>query len=108
MEADIVEQAGRSGHVTIATNMAGRGTDIVLGGSLQADLAALDEPTEENIAAAKLHGRSATMPFWQQAACILSVLSAMNPAVSITSYAVVQAVRVMPVLPASTCLWKMR
>ena len=53
MEADIVEQAGRSGHVTIATNMAGRGTDIVLGGSLQADLAALDEPTEENIAAAK-------------------------------------------------------
>ncbi|MEG0278527.1 MAG: preprotein translocase subunit SecA [Morganella sp. (in: enterobacteria)] len=53
MEADIVEQAGRAGHVTIATNMAGRGTDIVLGGSLQADINALDEPTEENIAAAK-------------------------------------------------------
>jgi preprotein translocase subunit SecA len=34
-EADIVAQAGRPGAVTIATNMAGRGTDIVLGGSLQ-------------------------------------------------------------------------
>jgi len=35
-EADIVAQAGRKGAVTIATNMAGRGTDIVLGGSLEA------------------------------------------------------------------------
>ena len=40
-EALIVEQAGRPGAVTIATNMAGRGTDIVLGGSLAAELAAL-------------------------------------------------------------------
>ncbi len=40
-EAHIVAQAGRPGTVTIATNMAGRGTDIVLGGNLQADLAAL-------------------------------------------------------------------
>ncbi len=37
-EAEIVAQAGRAGAVTIATNMAGRGTDIVLGGSLEADL----------------------------------------------------------------------
>ncbi|QGX39022.1 preprotein translocase subunit SecA [Permianibacter aggregans] len=43
MEASIVAQAGRPGKVTIATNMAGRGTDIVLGGSLQADLAELSE-----------------------------------------------------------------
>ena len=42
-EAHIVEQAGKAGAVTIATNMAGRGTDIVLGGSLDADLAALGE-----------------------------------------------------------------
>lgn len=41
MEAQIVAQAGRPGKVTIATNMAGRGTDIVLGGSLQSDLAEL-------------------------------------------------------------------
>ena len=38
-EAEIIAQAGRSGVVTIATNMAGRGTDIVLGGNLEAELA---------------------------------------------------------------------
>jgi preprotein translocase subunit SecA len=38
-EAQIVAQAGRPGAVTIATNMAGRGTDIVLGGSLEAEIA---------------------------------------------------------------------
>ncbi|MFX8445384.1 hypothetical protein ABTL54_20720, partial [Acinetobacter baumannii] len=37
-EAEIVAQAGRPGAVTIATNMAGRGTDIVLGGNLDAEL----------------------------------------------------------------------
>ncbi|CEG56828.1 preprotein translocase subunit SecA [Legionella fallonii] len=42
-EAQIIAEAGRPGSVTIATNMAGRGTDIVLGGSLAADLAQLAE-----------------------------------------------------------------
>ena len=42
-EAHIVAQAGRPGGVTIATNMAGRGTDIVLGGNLEAELNALAE-----------------------------------------------------------------
>ena len=42
-EAHIVAQAGRPAAVTIATNMAGRGTDIVLGGNLEAELAALGE-----------------------------------------------------------------
>ena len=42
-EAHIIAQAGRPGTVTIATNMAGRGTDIVLGGSLQAELSELGE-----------------------------------------------------------------
>ncbi|MGI9257781.1 MAG: preprotein translocase subunit SecA [Gammaproteobacteria bacterium] len=41
-EAQIIVEAGRPGTVTIATNMAGRGTDIVLGGNLEAELAALD------------------------------------------------------------------
>jgi len=41
-EAQIVAQAGRPGAITIATNMAGRGTDIVLGGSLEAELAQLE------------------------------------------------------------------
>lgn len=40
-EANIVAQAGRPGAITIATNMAGRGTDIVLGGSLESELAEL-------------------------------------------------------------------
>lgn len=43
-EADIVAQAGKPGAVTIATNMAGRGTDIVLGGNLQAEIAAIKDP----------------------------------------------------------------
>lgn len=47
-EAEIIAQAGRPGVVTIATNMAGRGTDIVLGGNLEAELAGLeDEATHE-------------------------------------------------------------
>jgi preprotein translocase subunit SecA len=52
-EAHIVAQAGSSGAVTIATNMAGRGTDIVLGGSLEADLDALGDADEAAVAAAK-------------------------------------------------------
>ncbi|MEK9498549.1 preprotein translocase subunit SecA [Photorhabdus sp. P32] len=49
MEADIIAQAGQVSAVTIATNMAGRGTDIVLGGSWQAEIAKLAEPTEAQI-----------------------------------------------------------
>jgi preprotein translocase subunit SecA len=46
-EAQIIAEAGRPGVVTIATNMAGRGTDIVLGGSLAADLAQLPEDASD-------------------------------------------------------------
>ncbi len=52
-EAEIIAQAGRPGAVTIATNMAGRGTDILLGGNWEAEVAALEEPTDEQIAAIK-------------------------------------------------------
>jgi preprotein translocase subunit SecA len=48
-EADIVAQAGMPGAVTIATNMAGRGTDIVLGGNLDVLLENLKDPTEAEI-----------------------------------------------------------
>ena len=49
-EAQIIAQAGAAGSITIATNMAGRGTDIVLGGNWEVEVAALDNPTEQQIA----------------------------------------------------------
>ncbi|CAE6884889.1 Part of the Sec protein translocase complex. Interacts with the SecYEG preprotein conducting channel. Has a central role in coupling the hydrolysis of ATP to the transfer of proteins into and across the cell membrane [Vibrio sp. B1FIG11] len=52
-EAEIVAEAGTPGAVTIATNMAGRGTDIVLGGSWQAKVEALQDPTKEQVDAIK-------------------------------------------------------
>ncbi len=53
-EASIIAEAGRPGAVTIATNMAGRGTDIVLGGNLQAELSELKEVDESTLKAHKL------------------------------------------------------
>ncbi|MFO0029381.1 MAG: preprotein translocase subunit SecA [Pseudomonadota bacterium] len=58
-EAHIVAQAGRPGAVTIATNMAGRGTDIVLGGSLEAELQALPAEAGDG-------GREETRADWTQ------------------------------------------
>ncbi|NVK44246.1 MAG: preprotein translocase subunit SecA [Oceanospirillaceae bacterium] len=52
MEAGIIADAGRPGAVTIATNMAGRGTDIVLGGKLEAELEKLENPSEAQLAEA--------------------------------------------------------
>ncbi|MCB2382726.1 preprotein translocase subunit SecA [Shewanella baltica] len=52
-EAEIVAQAGRTGSVTIATNMAGRGTDIVLGGNWNMEIDELDNPTAEQKAKIK-------------------------------------------------------
>ena len=48
-EAEVIAQAGRPGTVTIATNMAGRGTDIVLGGNPDAEINALDKKDKEII-----------------------------------------------------------
>ena len=58
-EATIIAEAGRPGTVTIATNMAGRGTDIVLGGSLEAELHALAEDATDT-------DRQAVKQEWQQ------------------------------------------
>ncbi|HDS1698253.1 MULTISPECIES: preprotein translocase subunit SecA [Pseudomonas] len=52
-EAEIIAQAGAPGALTIATNMAGRGTDILLGGNWEAEVAALENPTAEQIAQIK-------------------------------------------------------
>lgn len=49
-EAFIIANAGRPGAITIATNMAGRGTDIVLGGNLEMEIAELKNPSEEEVA----------------------------------------------------------
>ncbi|WP_251978987.1 preprotein translocase subunit SecA [Salinicola avicenniae] len=57
-EAEIIAQAGRPGAVTIATNMAGRGTDIVLGGNWEAEVAKLESPSDAQIAELKAE--------WQQ------------------------------------------
>ena len=56
-EADIVAQAGRAGMITIATNMAGRGTDIVLGGNIEKLLAAVE--TDESLDEATKQARIA-------------------------------------------------
>ena len=52
-EANIIAEAGRPGAVTIATNMAGRGTDIVLGGNVKLEISELDNPSEAQIAELK-------------------------------------------------------
>ena len=48
-EAQIIAQAGRPGAVTIATNMAGRGTDIVLGGKWEAEIAEISNPSDDRL-----------------------------------------------------------
>lgn len=52
-EAEVIAQAGSPGAVTIATNMAGRGTDIVLGGNWEAEVSKLDNPDQAQIDAIK-------------------------------------------------------
>jgi preprotein translocase subunit SecA len=58
-EADIVAQAGRSGVITIATNMAGRGTDIVLGGNIDKEIEAIQ--SDESLSAAEREAREAEL-----------------------------------------------
>ncbi len=109
MEAHIVAQAGRLGAVTIATNMAGRGTDIQLGGNLEFRM--LDEhpdlvegTPEYEEAAARI--RTEIVPksrrCWRLAVCSCSAPSAMKAAASTTSCAAVRGVRAIRACRAST------
>ena len=90
-EAAIVAQAGVPGAITIATNMAGRGTDIQLGGNVEMKLKEVltGEETPEQIEALKAK-------FKKQVAAVL-----------ITSCAAVPVVRATPEPPNSSFLWKM-
>jgi preprotein translocase subunit SecA len=58
-EADIIAQAGRPGMITIATNMAGRGTDIVLGGNIEKDIQAIE--FDENLSQTDRQSKVAAM-----------------------------------------------
>ena len=94
-EADIIAQAGRPGAITIATNMAGRGTDIMLGGNWKAEVAELENPTDA------IRIKTA----WQQrhdaleaVVCTSSVQSVMSLVVLIISYEVVRVVKGIMVL----------
>jgi preprotein translocase subunit SecA len=63
-EAEVIAQAGMTGGITIATNMAGRGTDIVLGGSIQKELDAIR--TDESLSEAEKDARTAALKAdWQ-------------------------------------------
>ena len=121
-EAEIVAQAGRKGAVTIATNMAGRGTDIILGGN--------PETHGLGPAAGQISPRGSTCPQdeWDAlvneieqrekmkaegprggrawAACTSSAPSGTRPAASTSSFAAVAAGRAIPAAAASTCRWK--
>ena len=94
-EADIITQAGCPGVVTIATNMAGRGTDIVLGGNWQAQIKTLENPTDAQIQAIKMNGKSVIIRLSMLVVCILLVQNVMNRVVLITSCVDVQAVKVI-------------
>ena len=134
-EAEIVAQAGRFGAVTIATNMAGRGTDILLGGNPEylAKKRLREEGVEhETIERAPPSSTSATTrrqrtsapairnstsPIRKrrtrrrarssrQGGCASSAPSATNPAVSTTSSAAVPDVRATSAFPSSSSRWR--
>ena len=90
-EAHIVAEAGRPGAVTIATNMAGRGTDIVLGGSVQAQA-----PTKPRSPRFARPGAGATTRCSPRAACTSSAPSATSRGASTISCAAARDARAIP------------
>ena len=133
-EAEIVAQAGKLGAVTIATNMAGRGTDIMLGGNaeylakselrksgmseeLLAEANAFSETDDEEILAARAAYNEAVARHKEQIAAESEKVRAAGglfiigterheSAGLITSSAAVPAVRATPARPGSICPWR--
>jgi preprotein translocase subunit SecA len=108
-EAEIVREAGRPGMITIATNMAGRGTDIVLGGSIEKQISRSvttkrwPRPTARRRSPRSGHsGRSCTTRSWRRAACTSSARNGMSRGGSTTSCAAVRVARAIPGRRAST------
>ncbi len=108
-EAEIVAQAGRKGAVTIATNMAGRGTDILLGGN--AEFMARDLLRKREHRSCSRDARSSgtkrsrrsnrksiksTKKLFKRGACTLSAPSGMKPDASTISCADVRDARAIP------------
>ena len=102
-EAEIIAQAGRPATVTIATNMAGRGTDIVLGGNLEAELAQLADATPEQVAALRAEWQQRHQRVLMPAGCTSSAPSVTSRGASTTSCAVAPDARAIRVCRASTC-----
>ena len=110
-EAQIIAQAGVPGAVTIATNMAGRGTDIQLGGNadmrIETELAeAADRARARRAARPRSRPRSSASQgegARRPAACSSSAPSAMRAAASTTSCAAVPAARAIPAARSSIC-----
>src|SRR5699024_4899566 len=116
-EAEIVARAGLPGAVTVAPNMAGRGTDIVLGGNPDIiadqdlrelgfdpvqDPEAYQEAWDEEIIKAREKANQQAEELRERVASTCWARSATSPAASITSCAVVPHVRVTRARPAST------
>jgi preprotein translocase subunit SecA len=109
-EAEIVAQAGRKGTVTISTNMAGRGTDIVLGGNPEFMARAevgpewRETPNYENVSRSTASSAAkSARKWWRRAACTSSVPSATSRGASTTSCAAVPGARAIRARRASSC-----
>jgi preprotein translocase subunit SecA len=105
-EAHIVAQAGRPAAVTIATNMAGRGTDIVLGGNLEAELAGLGEIDAATRARVRTEWQARHDRVVAAGGCTSSAPNAMSRAASTISCAAARAARATRARAASICRWK--
>ena len=104
-EADSHRSGGQTGRLTIATNMAGRGTDIVLGGNWEAESRALETPTRQ-VEQIKSEWQERHEQVIEAGGLHIIGTERTNPGVSTTSCAAGPVVRVIPGRAASTCLWK--